>query len=144
MANSPSNFSGVPAPATWGHELITTNETSSNTSFVDLATVGPTVTLVTGTKVIIYLSMSGYRPSGSIQTQYMGIRVTDALGTEIVAADLNLCIAAASRGSGVVNSMSGCVQMTGLPPGKKTFTAKYRVDGSTFNFYDRAMLVMVL
>lgn len=117
---------------------VNTDQGTSSTSYTDLATSGPSVTLTTGTEVYITISAFVYRPSGTGNTSFVAVAVSGA--TTIAAADAN-CIALAGVFSGGGISISRRFKLTGLTAGSNTFTLKYKVDGSTFNFNLRSIVV---
>lgn len=118
--------------------LVATNETTSSLSYADLATTGPSVTLVTGTTAVVWLSATVYRPSGAGNTAQLSVAVSGA--TTQAAADANAASFSATL-AGYVSSMSRSALLTGLTPGVNTFTLKYKVDGGTFSLYNRQITV---
>jgi len=119
-------------------ELLTSQTTTSST-FTDLATVGPAVTVTTGTKaLVIVTAIIGNDTSG--QRAYMGFAVSGA--SSISAAD-KWSIALTSTGSYAPEiQTSGVFLVTGLTAGSNTFTAKYRRSGGTGRFDLRQIAVI--
>jgi len=135
---------GVPAwttPAaatpTTANALVATQETTTSTSYTDLTTSGPAVTVTTGTKVLVIISSKqGNEPNETMHTSYAvsgatTIAASDAVG--YLARQPNYSFASASRASVVT-----------VTAGSNTFTAKYRVTGGTGYFSDREIFVMNL
>lgn len=119
---------------------VTTAQSTASTSYVDLATSGPAVTLTTGTTALVRLS-SLVNNGTTGNTCFMGVAVSGA--TTQAAADAKAVwhYDPSSANSG---GMSGEVLLTGLTPGSNTFTAKYRVNGDTGTWTDRVISVVAL
>ena len=127
--------SGGPANAT---ATITTNETTTSTSFTNLTTVGPEVTVTTGTKALVIIKCGSYTTNANYAA-LMGCAVSgsssiSANGTRIYSSDSTL---------GHVDGSSGFI-ITGLTAGSNTFTAKYAGSGggTTATFRDRIISVV--
>lgn len=115
-----------------------TFEATTNTSFVDLATTGPAVTVTSGTKCLVFL---GAQVSNS--NAGLGSRVSAAVSgaTTAAAADANSYYAE----SGNVNDGfqgTWCAIFT-VTAGSNTFTLKYRTTagGGTSTFGHRLIAV---
>lgn len=115
---------------------VLTSETTTSTTYDDLATEGPAVSVETGAfaVVIVHGSMAN-TTTGSARMSY---EISGA--TSDAPAD--------NRGVGVFGSAnvnitaSGVALHTNLTPGTNTFTAKYRVSTGTGTFQSRRILVM--
>lgn len=119
---------------------VATDESTSSTSYTDLATAGPAVTLTTGTEVYISISANIYRAASSGQAGHVAVAVSGA--TTIAAADANgFSTASAAGGANVASSRR--FKLTGLTAGSNTFTLKYKTTGggSTFNYLNRDIVV---
>ena len=121
-----------------GTAIVNTSQSTASTSFVDLATAGPAVTVTTGTKALVIVGCASF---GSVDTwgNYMGFAVS---GASTVAATVN-----DSNSTGRSTSRTGlslAVLVTGLTAGSNTFTAKYRSEGggNTSSFYFRKIIVI--
>ena len=119
---------------------VATSETTASTSFTDLATAGPAVTVTTGTECLVVVSSyMANNTAGS--SNFMAYAVSGA--TTVAAADANArqYRAAANnaddRGSRVFH-------VTGLTAGSNTFTAKYRVNAGTGTFQERTIVAIPL
>lgn len=112
---------------------VATAQSTASAAYVDLGTVGPTVTIDTGTAAKVSLA-AGIFNSGANAT-YMGFAVSGA--TTRAAADSETVQNAATTGTrtGIT------VYVTGLTPGVNVFTAKYRVVAGTGSYYDRNIIV---
>lgn len=117
--------------------IVATSQTTTSTSYVDLATVGPTVSVTTGPAALVFLYNANVNAAGT-SSSLMSFEVS---GASSVAANDNQSIGTNST----VGSRAGAVFLvTGLTPGSNTFTAKYRVGGSTGTFVDRRLIVFPL
>lgn len=119
---------------------VVTSESTSSTSYADLSTTGPAVTLtLTGTTATVLLS-SQIQRNGTGSTGLISVAVS---GASTVAASDN---ASASGVSAIANTsvnIAAIVRLTGLTAGSNTFTAKYRVDANSYNFFNRGIVVLL-
>lgn len=122
--------------------FVGTFQSTSSTSYTDLATAGPSVTMTTGTSVLIILSAVGNKSSGGGNTAFMGIAVSGA--TTLSPSDATAAQASPPAGGFGFALGGNVVVLTGLTAGSNTFTAKYRVDGSTIGFTNRGLTVFRL
>lgn len=116
---------------------VATNESTSSTSYVDLTTVGPSVTATTGSTVTIWISANANKSSTG-NSGFISVAVSGA--STVAASDAN----AASQSSAIAsggNALARSVTITGLTPGVNTFTMKYRGDGGTWSFSTRTLSV---
>ncbi|HTE68645.1 MAG TPA: hypothetical protein VK942_07800 [Actinomycetes bacterium] len=113
---------------------VATSETTASTSFVDLATPGPAITLETGTTAQVTLTLSMFS-SGSFHT-FMGFAVSGA--STLAAADIRSLFFVSNTNP---HRMSATYLVTGLTAGSNTFTAKYRAGAGTGTFHDRNIIV---
>lgn len=115
---------------------VLTSETTTGTTFTDLATPGPAVTVETGpcALVIVHGSMEN-TGTGSSRMAY------DISGdTTIAAADNRGVGVFGVAGAGAIHS--GVAWHAELTPGTNTFTAKYRVSAGTGTFLSRRIVVV--
>ena len=142
---------GVPSWATPGGSSITTatatvatNQNTNSTSYTDLTTAGPEVTLTTGTKalVIVTCQISGANES----TSYMSYAVSGA--TTIAANDAVALMKENDTGTALNESIrASAVSQVTLTAGSNTFTAKYKqsIGGVKISvFRERDIFVMLL
>lgn len=123
-----------------GSANVDTSQTTLSTVFTDLGTVGPSVTVTTGTQalVVIGASLINLTPDNF---SIMGVAVSGA--TTIAASDTrSLNFKQSSTDSNQAIQMSWVEMYTTLNPGVNTFTAKYRVTGDTGVFSRRRMIVI--
>ena len=119
---------------------IATLESTTSTTYVNLTTVGPAVTLVTGTSAILSISANIIAPTG--QTGNMSFAVSGA--TTIAASDANAIFIGGVTG-GMNGSCSRTMVISGLTAGTNTFTAKYSSpSGLTASFRQRDITVVGL
>lgn len=118
---------------------VDTNQTTTSTSYVDLATAGPSVTLTTGTSALVFISAMQRNDGGA--GNYVAVAVSGA--TTLAANDTNALYtnqdAAQQRIGGAIVK-----KLTGLTAGSNTFTLKYRVTANTGYFYYRSIMVLAL
>lgn len=121
-------------------------ETTASTSYTDLATSGPSVTVTTGTKAIAFVRCRISNSSaGSIG--YVSIDVSGA--TTIAAAD-TFAIQYESSNAGDIAVFGGPIWFgTGgtagaLTAGSNTFKLQHRVNGGTGTFQNRELTVIPL
>jgi hypothetical protein len=116
---------------------VATQQGTSSTAYVDLATVGPSVT-VTGLDALeITVTTNGVN-SVATNTSIMSFAISGS--STLAASDTRALIILGSAGQ----RMSMTCLVTGLTPGVMTITAKYRVSASNSNFQDRNLMVRVV
>lgn len=121
------------------HE-VTTSQSSTSTSYTNLSTVGPTVTVTTGTRAL-YWWHTRSQHSASDSAVYSGVEVSGA--STIAASDSRaLIVDGLPAGNGI--QCAGMHLETNLTPGSNTFTVKYRVNAGTGTWGLRHLVVMAL
>jgi hypothetical protein len=119
---------------------VGTGETTTSTSYTDLATVGPTVTLNTGTRAIVLFGCAMDNNTAN-ESGFMGFEVSGA--SSLPASDTSATnydgLAANSR-----VRMGRPYTISSLTAGSNTFTAKYKVTGGTGTFLTRQLAVFPL
>jgi hypothetical protein len=119
---------------------VDTSESTTSATYVDLATVGPTVTLKTGREAIIFYSAMASSANADAAAIY---------SFEIVG-DLNEDgghrIIYDGKGAGGLSRGYGIYHTTGLEPGTNTFRMKYRSGsgGVSATFSNRQIAVFPL
>lgn len=127
---------------TSSQDFITTSQPSSSTGFTDLATVGPTVTVTTGTQALVVWGCRSHNDTAN-GFAYMSVAISGA--TTLAAADDNSYLT--RQTSATVNQwlQGGQVKLfTGLTAGSNTFTAKYRVSANQGTWDNRHLMVFPL
>lgn len=116
---------------------IEAREITSSTSFVDLATVGPSVTVTTGIRALAIWSVSLDNDTGNA-TSHAAIAVSGA--TTIAAGDRYATIIRTYVGSR--EKRFGMAEMvTNLTPGSNTFRIRYKVGAGVGRFAKRHLAV---
>ena len=119
---------------------VATQQTTTSTSYTDLATSGPAVTVTTGTKVLVIISAGEIRNQNSSGECDMSFAVSGA--TTVAAADAT-SVGITSAASNETFRPTGAFIIT-VTAGSNTFTAKYRVGGGTGVFANRRISVVNL
>jgi hypothetical protein len=116
-------------------DLVTTSETTTSNSYTDLATFGPSVSIVTGTKALVMFSADHDIVAGG-EAARMSVAVSGA--TTIAASDEY-----GLRNETAVNvQLSYALLFTNLTPGTNIFTAKYKAQAAgTVRFANRRIVV---
>lgn len=116
---------------------VATAQTTTSTSYVDLATVGPSIANVTvGTRGLLFYGCQLSNDTSG-QTSIMAptgatlVSASDSQGLSLKAAAANQSMQA-----------SYTLFLGGMTPGTYTFTPKYRVTGGTGSFQDRRMQIV--
>lgn len=124
---------------------VGTSESTDATSFEDIngntggtatsITVGPTVTVTTGSKALVIIGSNMYTTTAAAAR--MSVEVTGA--SSIAPADSrSLCV---GIGANNVGAHSLAIWYDTLTPGDNTFTCKYRVTSGFGNFLNRRIVV---
>jgi hypothetical protein len=127
----------VPANAS---ATVATYQSTTSTSYTDLATSGPAVTLTTGTKALVIITGLLEDFDSGIE-KWMSFAVSGA--TTIAASDTRAIVHNASTNNGRELRASATSVVT-LTAGSNTFTAKYRTGAATAYYGDRDIFVMNL
>lgn len=121
-----------------GAQYIVTSQTTTSTSYTDLSTAGPAVTVTIGANGLCLIGLYGYLANDGANTSRMSFA---ASGANTIAADSAYAI----ENVGTSASKHGAVHLlTGLTPGSTVFTAKYSVSGGTGTFLNRRLFVVPL
>lgn len=122
---------------------VSTDQSTTSTSYTDLATTGPAVTLTSvGTRALILLSFRGYDGTSTANIGAMSFAVSGA--TTVSAVDANALMtngatAASGGGTGVNYGMILSIDITA---GSNTYTCKYKSPAaSAAHFADRKLFV---
>ncbi len=118
--------------------FVTTSETTTSTSYTDLATAGPAVTVTTGTSALIIVSAQ-LRNETTNAFSRMSFAVS---GATTDAANSNRSLATQVDAGDNWLSASYAILLTALTAGSNTFTAKYVVSAGTGTFQHRRILVI--
>ena len=106
--------------------VVNTLESTSSTSYTDLATVGPAVTLVTGTKALVTITATMDQSVVGGNQIFAGFAVS---GATTVAANEDQSLD--HRAGDQFLTLSGTYLVSGLTAGTNTFTMKYKSNDVT-------------
>lgn len=116
---------------------VSTSETTTSTTYTDLATAGPSVSLTTGTQALVWIAASLSNSSSSS----FSAATTDISGA--TTAGGGIANAVVNYGT-LANRFGVCWLATGLTSGVNAFKINYRVNAGTGTFADRSITVMGL
>lgn len=124
------------AARTPGGQSVATSQTTTSTSYTDLATVGPTLTVTTGTQALVWFA--ALISNSGANSSRMSCAVSSA--SSVAAND---AWAAINVGTSALRFASVHL-FTGLTAGSNIFTAKYDVSAGTGTFVNRELAVIPL
>lgn len=122
-------------------DSVTASQTTTSTSYTNLATSGPAVTVLTGTQALVSLYCTWFN-AGSNSQVFMSFAVSGA--TTLAADDLRASQFQVLGTSGPQVSQSRTFRVSGLTAGSNTFTAKYRTTVGTADIKLRDITVVGL
>jgi hypothetical protein len=115
--------------------VVTTGQSTTSTSYTDLATSGPAVSLTTGTKALVIVGGRFQGDSG--WDTFMSYAVS---GATTVAANDQWCARSFDSYSQQFSMASTQVSLTA---GSNTFTAKYKVQGGGAATYTNRYIIVI-
>lgn len=133
-----SFLAGLQARLTPVKAVIATSQTTATTTYTNLATIGPTVTVTTGATAIVILT-ARVRNDSVVARVCMTVDITGA--TTIPASDDTRALE--HEGTGWQRSSLIYLQ-SGLTPGSNIFKAEYRTTAGTGRWEDRELTVIPL
>jgi hypothetical protein len=113
---------------------------TASTTFVDLATAGPSVTVTTGSSALVVMTAEINVNTGSAAGA-VGVAVS---GATTLAADANYQLKQESASTAEFQRCSAARLYSGLTPGSNTFKMQYRVTAGTGAFNSRHLAVVPL
>mgnify|MGYP001591938653 CR=1 FL=1 len=117
---------------------IETGESTTSTSFTNLTTAGPQLTLTTGSRVL-WMINAYQNNSISNNSAYAGVAIT---GASSIPASTSRSASTDGLGAGQ-NSRAGYFHMeSGLTPGSNTFTMQYMVAAGSGTFAFRRLVII--
>jgi len=125
-----------------GNTVLTSQSTTS-TTYTDLATVGPTVTLTTGTSVIVCIT-SNMSDVGNTAGFFRASFDVSGATTRAASDDEALVVAGTNIAGDPFSTLSRTVVITGLTAGSNVFTMKYKTASGTAGFSSRNIVVIPL
>lgn len=122
-------------------QYIFTDESTTSTSFIDLATVGPVVTVTVGQSgcVVAWISCGIYGTTAA--NKYVSV---SASGANTFTAASRVEEGLRSTDSTFVGNTGRQMFFSGLTPGVTTFKMQYKTIGGTGNFFSRRLTVIPL
>lgn len=118
---------------------VLVGETTASTTYTDLGTVGPTVTITSqGTRAVVFMQCQMWNMVSPAGSTAMTFAVSGA--TSIAANDVR-AVAASHDGTGF-GFYGGGFAVISINPGTNTYTAKYRVMSGSGGFDRRRMFVL--
>jgi hypothetical protein len=117
----------------------TTSQTTTSASFTDLATVGPAVTVTTGTKAIVFWG-AAMSHSAANATCQVGVAISGATTTAASTSYQLLLDGVAASSTWRMNTF----YVPTLTAGSNTFTLKYATSAATATFSNRYIAVIAL
>lgn len=128
------------AERAWETAEVATAETTASTSYADLATVGPSVTLTTGTMVIV-----GFGAQMSDDTATTSGQASVAVsGATTIAASDTYQLRYEFPSTANINIRDSVMTLIPVNAGSNTFKLQYKVSGGTGTFQRRAIQVLSL
>lgn len=129
-------------PSRISSATVATSQTTSSTSYADLATVGPSVTLTvpqSGEVTVEYSAWTNHSAAG--QSIFLSFAMSGS--NTLAANDANsaqIRQMAISPGT-LVGTVGRKIHLKGLTPGTTTFTLKYKTTAANATFADRHIIV---
>lgn len=121
-------------------DFVTTEESTASTSFTDLATSGPAVTVTTGVHAIIFLAARLSNDTGGHFAE-MSFEVS---GASSIGANVSRALMYESPNADDKMTAGIAIFRDDLTAGSNTFTAKYRALSNTATFQYRRLDVIPL
>ncbi len=115
---------------------ILTDESTASTSYVDLATAGPSITLTTGTSATIWTSVGCMYTASAPVTGHVSVVVS---GATTVAVSDNYAMYPSGTVNNTCTAGARSINFTGLNPGQNTFKMQYKVESGTGHFQNRTI-----
>lgn len=128
------------AARTVSSQTILTSESTTSTSYTDLATPGPTFSVTTGTAALVAISSSITNDTTN-SASFVSYAIS---GATTVAADDQWGLELDGVTANNTNRFGFIHRHTGLTAGVNTFTMKYKAGSNTATFANRKLLVIPL
>lgn len=123
--------------------FVATSETTTSTTYTDLTTPGPAVTVTPGASGMVMVLLYGQFGASNVgNIPFMSFAASGG-NTQAASDGMALSVQIAS-GAGLGASAGATFLLTGLNSVSTTFTAKYRVTANTGNFSNRRITVIPL
>jgi hypothetical protein len=131
-------WGSVSASPTSASATVASYQSTTSTSYTDLATAGPAVTLTTGTKALVIVT-ARLANDANVKS-YASYAVS---GSSTIAASDAVALIWQVVG-GRYNRWSSASRLSTLTAGSNTFTMKYKVESDTAYFENREIIVIDL
>ncbi len=118
--------------------IVETSETSTSTTYTNLATNGPVVTATTGTQALSWINCSMSNSTAGIGV-YASLEISGA--TTLTAIDQRGLYL---QSGATYDTRCGVCTLNGVTPGVNTFRMQYRVTANTGTWLRRRLIVMPL
>lgn len=120
-------------------DSVLTSETTTSTSYTDLTTPGPSLTISTGPKAFVAMSALVSNSTGGAQA-FMAVEVS---GASSFSASDNFSIRyESSNANDLVQCSYASMYSDSLTSGSNVFTCKYKVSSGTGTFINRRLVVI--
>ncbi len=125
------------------HQQVLTAETTTSTTYADLATAGPAVTVDVPPSGVVRVDLRArLRNSTPTTFAFMGFELS---GANTAAADDDYALGVQQPdGTNAMMQVGIPFIIAGLTPGETTFTCKYRVTANTGTFQRRGIIVTTM
>ena len=143
-AGLPSWVTPTAAGITNDTATVATSQSTTSTSFTDLTTAGPAVTVTTGTKVLVIVTA---QVTSATATPSISARMDFGItGATTRAATNATAYLVKSDTNGDVTGRASAANIVTVTAGSNTFTAKYSTSsaGAACSFADRSIIVVNL
>jgi hypothetical protein len=121
-------------------QSIGPTETTTSTTYDDLTTFGPSVTVTTGSRALVIVTARMFSNTAGGQN----FAAFELSGTTTSPANDSRAVVFESSASGDVMRGSAVTLFSSLTPGVNTFTMKYRVGSGTGSFGNRNLAILAL
>lgn len=118
-------------------DIVETQETTTSSSYTDLSTVGPEITMTTRSRVFCFINANCLNSDAA--NSYASLEVSGA--SSITASDTRGVVVDLEAGN---NVRCGVCTLLAVTPGSNTFTMKYRVQSGTGTFKNRRLIIWSL
>lgn len=126
-----------------GTQRISATDTTTSNEYIDLATIGPAVTLVTGTRALVFTSANMFNSSAAaacgMSYDIQGQLADGSEGTNIGPDDQWASLIDGISANSGFSATSTAIQT--ISEGSNTFTCKYKIGSGTGSFRDRVITV---
>lgn len=134
LATALAPLSGLSA----AYAMVTSAEATTSTSFTDLTTAGPAVTLDVPASGEVQVALAAEMSNSAGATSFASFAVTGA-SSQSPSDDDSI-----GSNSTLRHTSSRLILLTGLTPGSTTFTMKYRVTGGNGTWVRRSINVQTV